>query len=440
MRRLRAGLAIALVAASGCSNDGLLLAVDLTTDLVPGLEVHRARVTLEDRAELGRQPPVARTVSELPLGDALASGVRIAELRRLRIGAYRARIELLDRGGRPVVERRVHVRLDDDFVVRVVIARGCVSTICPRSGEPPDRTECVSGTCLSPECIDPAECGVPPLCESAGDCPVPVAGCASARCVEGVCLAVGREGACAAGEACDPDVACVPVVPGDPEDVDRDGDGAIAGVDCDDRSPERHPGATEVCGNGTDESCDGIDEPCPATRDGDGDGAEVGLDCDDANPGRRPGAPEVCGNGLDEDCNGADAQCTGVDADRDGSPVGLDCDDRDPRVRPGAIDTCGDFVDQDCSGGDARCGTAGYGEPCITEDCVDSPDEHLACVGMICQRCCIKCLMRDRFHWVNVDVNCTEEGREWCDDPVALDDEGRLRGGFEAAQWGSCAP
>ncbi len=49
----------------------------------------------------------------------------------------------------------------------------------------------------------------------------------------------------------------------EPPCADADDDGYCAGVDCDDRNAQAHPGATEVPGNGTDDDCVGGDEPLP---------------------------------------------------------------------------------------------------------------------------------------------------------------------------------
>jgi hypothetical protein len=45
----------------------------------------------------------------------------------------------------------------------------------------------------------------------------------------------------------------------DPSDIDRDGDGYAASVDCDDRDPDRHPGADDPPEDGADRDCDGVD-------------------------------------------------------------------------------------------------------------------------------------------------------------------------------------
>lgn len=98
-------------------------------------------------------------------------------------------------------------------------------------------------------------------------------------------------------------------------DIDNDGykleGGACGPVDCNDNDAAINPGTTELCGDLIDNDCDGlVDEGCEPTcadKDGDGylDGLCGGTDCNDNDPAINPGATEVCGNGVDENCNGA---------------------------------------------------------------------------------------------------------------------------------------
>jgi hypothetical protein len=52
------------------------------------------------------------------------------------------------------------------------------------------------------------------------------------------------------------DVACYPI-------HDEDGDGSWCDADCDDTDPLRFPGAVDLCEDGLDEDCDGVDATCP---------------------------------------------------------------------------------------------------------------------------------------------------------------------------------
>ena len=136
--------------------------------------------------------------------------------------------------------------------------------------------------------------------------------------------------------------------------------------DCDDADPAIHPGASQICGDGIDQTCEvtegPIDDPC-ASADLDGDGwpaTPAGTDCDDRDAGVHPGARERCGDGVDQDCQQGDLACSPTDEDGDGhgsqAQGGADCDDGDRRTYPGAPDKCGDGVDQDCDGHDPECG------------------------------------------------------------------------------------
>ena len=93
--------------------------------------------------------------------------------------------------------------------------------------------------------------------------------------------------------------------------------------------------------------------------DADNDSFSDKVDCDDTNPDIHPGASEICGDGIDQDCNGSDLECGCLDSDNDGfedeTCGGNDCDDAESSIHPGASEICGDGIDQDCAEGDAPC-------------------------------------------------------------------------------------
>ena len=200
--------------------------------------------------------------------------------------------------------------------------------------------------------------------------------------------------------------ACVPFY----KDVDGDGFGsgtsicscggealytAVKTGDCDDGDSAVSPSAKEVCGNGKDDNCNGVQDEtgsvnCTiffADNDSDGFGSGTGVclcaadkvhkvqksgDCDDGAAGISPAATETC-NGKDDDCDGEtdESGASGcsvwfADADADGYGAGAgvcqcgksadfsasgagDCNDGDAGIHPNASETC-NGKDDNCDG------------------------------------------------------------------------------------------
>jgi hypothetical protein len=137
--------------------------------------------------------------------------------------------------------------------------------------------------------------------------------------------------------------------------IDVDGDGVTADNDCDDGdttqvAPQTYYwGPTDVDGDGfpTDWyyagfGCPNGTQPASATPAIVYNTLQGREDCADNDNQIYPGATEVCGDGTDNDCDGlAD---NGPDNDSDGIPSCDDCDDTDPSL------TYADGITSDCPG------------------------------------------------------------------------------------------
>ena len=253
---------------------------------------------------------------------------------------------------------------------------------------------------------------------------------------------------------------------------DIDGDGWINDCatygDCDDADATAFPGAPELCGDGIDQDCDGIDQTGDEDGDGysdvdcggddcddddpainpgvdaDGDGSNMCLDCDDDDPDNFPGNLEICADGLDQDCSGADDDgdadgdgyisdaCVGgddcddtdaffnpgLDNDEDGAHFCEDCNDSDPLVSPDLEEICGDFIDNDCSGtADDVADEDGDGfNGCVDCDETDvdiNPDALEVCDDGVDQDCSGDDLVGDADGDGSTNADC---GGDDCDD------------------------
>ena len=179
-------------------------------------------------------------------------------------------------------------------------------------------------------------------------------------------------------------------------DNDNDNDGYADPDDCQPTNSGVNPGAAEICGDGIDQNCDGVDPSCDTDGDGLTDSEEASLgtnpndsDSDDDNLtdyqeaityGTDPNDSDTDNDSLSdymEVQTGSDpAVYTDIitpildlllDSDEDGDSYdstadgGNDCNDEDASVYPGAVEICGDGIDQNCDGVDPSCDSDGDG-------------------------------------------------------------------------------
>jgi len=225
------------------------------------------------------------------------------------------------------------------FLSVTLLLAACSDSTTPTFTDPPDAAKDATLD-ASPDvpgldapapdvAADRAAADVPLFADGGSQTPVCRACAAQSDCgADGVCVAVAT-GQRACLPRCNPDVpvcpgrlrcvrdvaladvaVCAPI--GGSCCIDGDGDGFGVGVgcrgaDCDDTSAARNAGASEVCGNGADDDCDGMtDEGCvdagpDATPDVPIDVArDVAPDAaPDATPDAAPDVPREAGGACD---------------------------------------------------------------------------------------------------------------------------------------------
>lgn len=191
-----APLALLLVSL-GCSAPTEIV-VDVHTDLVPGEEVDRLVMSLEDRSS--RSYRIDRGMPFLEVARRFGPIATSPGVHSLTVS--------LERSGTVVLSRTITGRFSGTVVLTAWLTRACVGVVCPTASDP-EATECDDGTCVRPDCAEsPGGC-VAPTCSFDLDCTDAHPACATNACTSGRCVLVADDSRCAASEYCDPDVGCV---------------------------------------------------------------------------------------------------------------------------------------------------------------------------------------------------------------------------------------
>ncbi|MFK8000348.1 MAG: LamG domain-containing protein [Polyangiales bacterium] len=173
-----------------CGPSNYELAVEVVSDLHPGIELDRIEVRLDDAL-------VFEGIPERPL----ELGARIADL-QVSAGDHIVEGRAL-LSGQVVTERRVLIQVRQDQALTLPLTRNCRGVRCGDTN-----TTCANATCVDAQCSPEtpqfcasAQCTSAASCEAAGSC-------GATECRGGSCLLVD-DGRCGAGFLCTGDSVCV---------------------------------------------------------------------------------------------------------------------------------------------------------------------------------------------------------------------------------------
>ncbi len=270
-----------MLALASCAGN-LDLAIDLRTDLVPGVEFDAVRITVDGAT----QPLVSA-----PLNATVERGVRVFE-EQLAPGRHLVNVTLMN-GAEEVVGRNYVIQLERSLIFAAVLTRDCRGVECPGAAGSITDSECLGGRCVDPACDEPGGPACPtvePDCRSDADCESTIA-CVTPICASGVCLQVSEIGACPAGEYCDPEAGCAPIP------VNTDAGVPDAGV------PDAAMLDAGIADAGSDAN---VDAGCTSASQCD-DGIGCTVDACDAG--------DCTHTGDDASCGGGSCDPAGTDAD-----------------------------------------------------------------------------------------------------------------------------
>ncbi|MBK8173662.1 MAG: hypothetical protein IPK60_25445 [Sandaracinaceae bacterium] len=386
--------------AIGCS-DSRTLEVQVATGLVPGPEFALVRTDVVTAGDVD----VGNAYSEARFGDAFARGRQVASFSLAAAGEYVVRVRLLRTNGSLLIQRRVRIVVDGDYVLVVHLTRDCVDVECPSPGGSPALTECLGGQCVDPRCAPPAPQFCPEIlfCNASSDCEAG-ATCATPVCTTGVCEAEAIAGSCGEAMYCNPDEGCKPFPDASSDAGEPPLDGGL-----DDAAIDANLDAGAVVDSGVvcNTVCTPDDDPCYAGY----------WDCSGGDPvcarlvPKRAGS--ACGDGLVCDFAGVCIACE----------TGAAC-----------VQNCTHGI-LDCSSGEGICivasdavapGTTCTPDSYCTEGSACAPD-HVCTATGICSAC---------IEGASCAVGCATGTLNCASGAVCTGDGGRLEQGARCEMSG----